>query len=166
MSETNALSRIRSFESALPIALLRARAATASKFKPHTDAQGLSLQQWRVLRALGGGEMLDSKTIAYRCALLPPSVSRIARSLQDRGLIAPGDAPDYRTRPLQLTEAGRAIFDTVAQVSEAVYRDIETAFGRERLAHLLNELGALTTLCESLPPLPLPETIANQTETD
>lgn len=166
MSETKALPRIRSFEAALPIALLRARAATASKFKPHTDAQDLSLPQWRVLRALAGGEALDSRTIAYRCALLPPSVSRIVRSLQDRGLIAPGDAPDYRTRPLQLTEAGQAVFAKVAVLSEATYLDIEKAFGRERLANLLSELGALTGICESLPALPLPETLATLTEND
>jgi homoprotocatechuate degradation regulator HpaR len=153
------MQKIRGFESALPIALLRARAATAHKFKPHTDALGLSQPQWRVLRALAPGEPLDSRTIAQRCALLPPSVSRIVRSLQERGLIAPGEAPDGRTRPLVLTPAGQAIFDEVAVVSEAVYRDIEVAFGREALVALLAELRRLTEVCEGLPDLPRPETL-------
>lgn len=153
------MQKIRGFEAALPIALLRARAATAHKFKPHTDALDLSQPQWRVLRALAPGEPLDSRTIARRCALLPPSVSRIVRSLQDRGLIALGEAPDGRTRPLVLTDAGRAIFDQVAVLSEAVYRDIELAFGREALVGLLAELRRLTEVCEALPDLPRPETL-------
>jgi len=151
--------KLRGFEAALPIALLRARAATSHKFKPHTDARDLSQPQWRVMRALASGEALDSRTLARRCALLPPSVSRIVRSLQDRGLVAPGDAPDGRTRPLVLTAAGQAIFDDVAVISEAVYRDIEVAFGREALVALLAELRRLTEVCDALPDLPLPATL-------
>ncbi len=151
---------LRGFESALPIALLRTRAATAHKFKPHTDAHGLTQPQWRVLRALAPGEPIDSKAIAQRCALLAPSVSRIVRDLELRGLVEPHEPTNRRTKPIRLTDAGRAIFEEVAVVSEAVYRDIEVAFGRDRLAALLAELRALTEVCESLPDLPLPETLA------
>jgi len=54
---------------------------------------------------------------------------------------------------MQLTAAGRALFDSVATDSEAIYREIEAAFGRQRLQALMAELGALTTICESLPDL-------------
>lgn len=165
MTQAKPEMKLRSFEAALPIALLRARAAAAGKFKPLTDAQGISQQQWRVVRALAGGEPLDSKTIAYRCALLPPSVSRIIRSLQDRGLVEPGNAPDNRTRPMQLTETGRRLFDAVAADSEAIYREIENAFGRDRLQNLLAELVALTTTCESLPDFATSRTNAPEKET-
>lgn len=154
------MRKLRGFEAALPIALLRARAASAHKFKPHTDARGLSQPQWRVLRALAAGEPLDSRTIARRCALLPPSVSRIVRSLLDRDLIIPDGAPDGRTQPYVLTPAGQAIYDEVAILSEAVYRDIEIAFGRDALVSLLAELRRLTEVCDSLPDLPRPETLA------
>lgn len=147
--------RIRGFEAALPIALLRARAATAHKFKPHTDAEGLSQPQWRVLRALAADEMLDSKTIAQRCALLQPSLSRIFRSLLDRGLIEEQKTDDYRSRFMKLTPAGQEIFDRVAVISEAVYSDIENAYGREALMELLESLNRLCTVCDALPDLPL-----------
>ena len=46
------MSGLRGFERSLPIALLRAREATMRLFKPHVDAAGLTLPQWRVIRAL------------------------------------------------------------------------------------------------------------------
>jgi homoprotocatechuate degradation regulator HpaR len=152
---TAPVTRLRGFEAALPIALLRARAATAHKFKRHTDAEGLTQPQWRVLRALAAGEPLDSKTLADRCALLQPSLSRIFRSLTKRGLIIEHDSTDFRSRFFKLTQTGQDIFDRVAVISEAVYRDIENVYGREDLIQLLQALNRLRTVCDALPDLPM-----------
>ena len=145
---------LRDFESSLPIALLRARAATAAKFKRHTDALGLSQPQWRVIRALAPGEPLDVRTLSHRCALLQPSVSRLLKSLEDRGLIRTLDAGDARRRVLALTPKGQAVFDRVAVVSEAVYRDLEAAYGQQDLADLVAMLRRLREVAEGLPDLP------------
>lgn len=146
---------IRGFEAALPIALLRARAATAQKFKPHTDAAGLTQPQWRVLRALAAGEPLDSTTLAKRCALLPASLSRIFRALEKRGLIKRSHSDDARRRKVTLTAAGQALFRRIAVISEAVYQDIERVYGREELFDLLEKLQRLAEVAESLPDLPI-----------
>lgn len=152
-------TKLRGFESALPIALLRARAASAHKFKPHTDVEGLSQPQWRVMRALAPGEALETHVIAERCALLPPSVSRIVRALSKRGLIAEVATTDRRRRSFEMTAAGSEIFDRVAIVSEAVYLDIERAYGREELIRLIGMLERLTDICGDLPDLPFPQTL-------
>lgn len=159
---TSGAAIIRSMDDALPITLLRARMAVSAKFKEHSDARGLSPQQWRILRALAPGEPLDSRTLAQRCALLAPSVSRIVRSLKERGLVVYTTAPDKRARPLALTCAGRALFDEVAVISEAVYHDIEEAFGRDEMAALVTSLQRLIETCEALPRLPHPETLATR----
>lgn len=158
-------AKIRGFESALPIALLRARAASAHKFKPYTDAEGLSQPQWRVMRALAPGEPLETHVIARRCALLAPSVSRIVRALSDRDLIAEVETDDRRRRCFAMTEAGMELFDRVALVSEAIYLDIERAYGREELIRLIGMLDRLTETCGDLPDLPLPETLDSLKET-
>jgi homoprotocatechuate degradation regulator HpaR len=145
----------RGFEASLPIALLRARAATAQKFKRHTDAVGLTQPQWRVLRALAAGTPLDSRTLAHRCALLQPSLSRILQSLEGRGLIAPVPSDDARRRPVAITARGQAIFEHVAILSEAVYRDIEAVYGRDELARLVAMLSRLREVAEALPDLPV-----------
>lgn len=149
-----AQTKMRGFESALPIALLRARQATAHKFKPHTDAEGLTQPQWRVIRALAGGEPLDVATLADRCVLMQPSVSRLIKSLQDRGLVETVAGGDARRRVLALTGEGQRLFDRIAVISEAVYRDIEAVYGREELARLVDMLVRLREVAESLPDLP------------
>lgn len=147
-------STMRGFESSLPIALLRARQATAHKFKPHTDAAGLTQPQWRVIRALAAGEALDVATLAARCVLMQPSVSRLLKGLQDRGIIETVAGTDARRRLLRLTEEGQRLFDRIAVISEAVYRDIEAVYGREDLARLVEMLVRLREVAESLPDLP------------
>ena len=132
---------MRGFESSLPIALLRARQATAHKFKPHTDAVGLTQPQWRVIRALAAGEPMDVATLARRCVLMQPSVSRLLTGLQERGLIETVAGSDARRRVLALTPEGQRLFDRIAVISEAVYRDIEEVYGREELARLVEMLG-------------------------
>ena len=145
---------MRGFESSLPIALLRARQATAHKFKPHTDAVGLTQPQWRVIRALAAGEPMDVATLAKRCVLMQPSVSRLLNGLQERGLIETVAGPDARRRVLTLTAEGRRLFDRIAVISEAVYRDIEEVYGREELARLVEMLVRLREVAEGLPDLP------------
>lgn len=147
---------VRGFESALPLSLVRARAATAAKFRGHINAEGLSLPQWRVLRALGEGEPLDVSTIARRCALLQPSVSRLLKPLQGRGLVAPlHDGEDTRRRRVTLTTKGQEMFMRIGVISEAVYRDIEAAYGREDLTLLVSMLHRLREVVEAMPDLPL-----------
>jgi homoprotocatechuate degradation regulator HpaR len=145
---------MRGFESSLPIALLRARQATAHKFKPHTDAAGLTQPQWRVIRALAAGEALDVATLAARCVLMQPSVSRLLKGLQDRGIIETVAGTDARRRLLRLTDEGQRLFDRIAVISEAVYRDIEAVYGREDLARLVEMLVRLREVAENLPDLP------------
>lgn len=145
---------MRGFESSLPIALLRARQATAHKFKPHTDAVSLTQPQWRVIRALAGGAPLDVATLSTRCVLMQPSVSRLLKGLQDRGLIETLPGNDARRRLVALTVEGQRMFDRIAVISEAVYRDIEAVYGRDELKQLVDMLVRLREVAEGLPDLP------------
>lgn len=135
--------RIR-FDRALPIALLRAREATMRLFKPHVDANDLSLQQWRVLRALADLGELDASEISERCAILGPSLTRILRALEARGLIEPVVTHrDARRKVVTLTPAGRTLFERMVPESERIYRRLEEEFGPERLELLLSLLQEL-----------------------
>lgn len=145
---------LRDYDSAVPIALLRARIATQAKFKPHTDAVGLTPPQWRVIRALSAGVPLDVRTLADRCALMQPSVSRLLKTLEDRGMIVRVNGTDARRRLLTITPKGQQIFNRIAIITEAVYRDLEEAYGTEDLARLATMLRRLREVAESLPALP------------
>lgn len=94
--------RLRDFQRALPISLLRAREATMRPFKEHVENDGLTLQQWRVIRALADESPLDSKTLSERCVILAPSLSRIFKALADKGLIETVASSDARSRYCRL----------------------------------------------------------------
>ncbi|MFV0472864.1 MAG: homoprotocatechuate degradation operon regulator HpaR [Pikeienuella sp.] len=141
---------LRHFERSLPIALLRAREATMRRFKPHVDAHGLTIQQWRVIRALADSGPLDSKTLSVRCVILAPSLTRIFRALEAKGLIREAPTEDARRHAVDLTDAGAALYREMAGTSEAIYREIEHAFGAEKMERLLALLTDLRQVTEAL----------------
>lgn len=139
----NQTRAMRKFEKSLPIALLRSREATMRLFKPYVDSHDLTMPQWRVLRALAEAECLDAKTLSERCVILPPSLTRIFRSLTQRGLIRPVECNDARRHMVALTDAGRALFEEVLAEADPDYVRLAAAFGPERLDLLLDLLNDL-----------------------
>jgi homoprotocatechuate degradation regulator HpaR len=142
--------RLRGIDQSLPIALLRAREATMRKFKPHVDSLGLSLPQWRVIRALAENDTLPATELADKCAVLPSSMTRILNSLIERGLVEPAHDDDGRRRSVKLTKAGMAIYSQMAEKSEAIYRAIEQRFSTEKMANLLELLDQLKAAADGL----------------
>ena len=131
---------LRDFQHSLPMELLKAREAAMARFRPMLRDHGLTEQQWRVIRALAHYKKIDASELARRSFLLAPSLTRILQHLEGEKLIErTGDASDQRRSVLTLTTKGRRLFDEVAPDSAALYEDIESAFGRERMS-LLYEL--------------------------
>jgi homoprotocatechuate degradation regulator HpaR len=157
--------RLRGIDQALPIALLRAREATMRKFKPHVDSLGLSLPQWRVVRALAENNTLPATELADKCAVLPSSMTRILNSLIARELVEPAHDDDGRRRAVRLTEAGMAIYAHMADTSEAIYTAIEQRFSTEKMSALLDLLDQLKTAADGLAADDLPPTPAPITQT-
>lgn len=155
--------RLRGIEQALPIALLRAREATMRRFKPHVDSLGLTLPQWRVIRALAENDNLPATELADKCVVLPSSMTRILNSLIEHGWVEPAHDDDGRRRSVRLTRAGTAIYSRMADKSEAIYRAIEQRFSTKKMAALLELLDQLKTAADglegdALPPVDLPTT--------
>ncbi|MCA0202782.1 MarR family transcriptional regulator [Pararhodobacter sp.] len=139
------------YERSLTVALLRARESTMRRFKKYADQADLSLPQWRVLRALADGEALDAGTLCQRCVILPPSLTRILRALSERGLIRPVECDDARRHMVALTPEGQALFDRLVGASESSRREIEEAFGEDKMTLLLDMLNELRIVTEALP---------------
>lgn len=147
---------LRGFEHALPIALLRAREATMRKFKPQVDALDLTMQQWRVIRALAENDSLAATELSERCVILPSSITRILNSLIKKGYITETAHPDGRRRAVGLTPAGMRIYRQMAMKSEAIYRVIEERFSRENMELLLTLLAQLRVAADEIPASMLP----------
>tara|TARA_R110000824_G_scaffold48129_5_gene136084 strand:+ start:1520 stop:2041 length:522 start_codon:yes stop_codon:yes gene_type:complete len=157
--------RLRGIDQALPIALLRAREATMRKFKPHVDSLGLTLQQWRVIRALAENDALPAKELADKCVVMPSSMTRILNSLIERGLIEPAHDDDGRRRSVKLTESGTDIYSRMADKSEAIYRAIEQRFSTKKMTDLLELLNQLKKAADGLDSKSLPAVATTKPDT-
>lgn len=135
---------LREFGKSLPMSLLRAREAVMKKFIPHLKKHGLSPQQWRVIRFLEQEDGLEMSELAERCFLMVPSLSRISKNLEARGLITRKIvASDQRRSELFLSNSGRKLYAKIAPKSAERYEHITQQFGEEKielLYQLLDEL--------------------------
>ena len=131
----------------LAIGLLRAREAVMSHFRPILVAHDVTEQQWRVIRVLYEGGKLDATELADKASILAPSLTRMIRSLEERGFITKHkDDADGRRVLLQITAAGEAVVEDVMPESLKVYADIDARFGVERVEKLLDMLDELAAL--------------------
>jgi len=136
-AKSEAEPQLRDFRHSLPMELLKAREAAMARFRPMLRDNGLTEQQWRVIRALAEFSRIDAGELAQRSFLLAPSLTRILQHLEAEGLIQrETDSSDQRKSVLRLTARGRRLFDRIAPESEARYADIEATFGKERLEAL------------------------------
>ena len=135
---------MREFSRSLPMALLRAREAVMRQFRPALRDQGVTEQQWRILRALAHSGPIEVTALADATFLLAPSLSRILPDLETRRFITRKQLESDRRRAVvSLEPAGLKLIAAHAPDSESVYRQIATAFGKERLDQLFALLQEL-----------------------
>lgn len=131
----------------LTIALLRAREKLMSRFRPMLASHDITEQQWRVLRAINMQQEIDATDVAQRSCIMAPSLTRIVRHLEERGLIARRrDENDGRRAMLSITDEGVQVIADVEPESRRIYADIRNLFGEDRFELLLDLLEELNDL--------------------
>jgi len=136
--------RLREFSRSLPMSLLRARESVMRHFRASLRHFGITEQQWRVLRALTTVETIEVTALAEVTFLLPPSLSRILKDLDERGLIMRrhSDA-DMRRGLVSISPQGLQLIELAGSHSEEIYAEITSRLGGERLALLQSLLREL-----------------------
>jgi homoprotocatechuate degradation regulator HpaR len=144
---------MRGYAHSLPLLLLKAREAVMRRFMPVLREENLSAEQWRVIRVLVEADELDATTLAERGVLMMPSLSRMLRSLESRGLIKRSlDPGDQRRSLISLSPNGRALFERLAPLNELAYADIERTLGERRVQALYDLLGETIGRLGQAPP--------------
>ena len=137
-------STLPSTSRSLPIALIRAREGVMAPIREMLSETGITEQQWRVLRVLSEHGLLDTTTLAERSSLLFPSLTRIAASMRDKGLITQTrDEIDRRRQLIEITASGQKIIDDRTSQSIQIVDDIKTKLGTDNYETLLDLLGLL-----------------------
>ena len=146
---------LRDFSKSLPMALMRTREAVMKRFRPSLRDHGLTEQQWRVLRALEHAGPLEATELARRTVLLSPSLSRILRDLEARGLVERASVrSDLRRARIRVSAVGARLIAAIAPDSEATYDSITRQFGHDKLNALFALLNELEQALETEAPLP------------
>ncbi len=136
------------------MSLLRARESVMRHFRPALRRNGMTEQQWRVLRALMTRPGMEVSELAEATFLLGPSLSRILRDLDSLGLITRRlDDADQRRSIIALSPRGESLIEQISPESETIYAEITRRFGAQRLAELQAMLRELETLLTEGPPI-------------
>ncbi|MBV9079474.1 MAG: homoprotocatechuate degradation operon regulator HpaR [Methylobacteriaceae bacterium] len=160
MNDTRATAeaaQLRHFSASLPMLLLRAREAVMVRFRAMLKAQGVTEQQWRVLRALATRPTFEIPELVAATFLLAPSLSRILADLEAAGLIVVGPhKTDQRRKVIRLAERGAQLIAETAPLSEAIYADISARIGAERLDALQRLLEEVEDALQTGDAVPAP----------
>lgn len=136
----------------LPRLLLEARESVMAHTRPGLRQQGLSDQQWRVLRVLGedhanGGAGVETGRVAREAFLLGPSLSGVLTRMERDGLInRQRDPQDQRRTVVRPTALGLKRVNTLATTIEAHYAWMERHLGKAKLQQLYNLLDEVIAL--------------------
>jgi len=138
------LSKLPSTSRSLPIALIRAREGVMTPIRDMLSETGITEQQWRVLRVLSEYGMLDATRLADRSSLLFPSLTRIAATMRDKGLITQTrDEVDRRRQLIEITAEGQKIIDDRTAQTTQIVAYFKTKLGSENYETLLDLLALL-----------------------
>lgn len=130
----------------LPVRLLRAREALMMRIRPVLRAHGVTEQQWRVLCTARDLNETEVTVLAERVFLLPPSLSRILRDLEARGLmVRRSSVQDQRRALVSVTPAGEALIRQVEPSLIEMRLEMRRLVGPDRL----RALGALLDQLEA-----------------
>lgn len=127
----------------LPRLLLQARESVMGHTRPSLRAQGLSDQQWRVLRVLGEhahDSGVETGRVAKEAFLLGPSLTGVLTRMERDGLIERQRCPqDARRTVVRATAVGLAKVQALSRSIEAHYAWMEGQLGKT----VLHDLYAL-----------------------
>ena len=142
------MSRIRKlprFEQTISAVLIGAKEAVLAPMRPKLREYNITEPQWRVLRVINDRGATDASGLAEVGLLHAPSVTRILKELEARGLLVRETDPEDRRRTLAaLTPEGRELFKIISRDVLRVMGEYADRFGQDRMDRLLTELRELT----------------------
>ncbi|MCK3827185.1 homoprotocatechuate degradation operon regulator HpaR [Pseudomonas sp. W2Aug9] len=131
----------------LTLALLQAREAAMSFFRPSLNEHGLTEQQWRIIRILEQHGELEIYQLAELACILKPSMTGVLVRMDAAGMVHRRKAEqDQRRVLITLADKGKASFESMSQCMEANYQRLQDQLGEEKFQTLLGLLDDLKNI--------------------
>ena len=113
-------------------------------FRPSLNQQGLTEQQWRIIRILRQSGEMEIHQLANQACILKPSMTGVLSRMERDGLVRRWkSAQDQRRVFVGLTEQGQQCFISMSEDMERNYQRLLGQFGDEKLQQLLGLLNEL-----------------------
>jgi DNA-binding MarR family transcriptional regulator len=107
-------------------------------------AQGMSVERWRILRALDDGHGHSMSDLAEAVLMPHPTLTKaIDRLIDDALVYRRQDEADRRRVAVFLADRGRRAIVAADRLAEEHHRAIEASFGQQRTERLMAELSRL-----------------------
>jgi len=128
----------------LPQLMLQAREALMAQFRPILNENGLTEQQWRVLRALLIYGPLEPRQLCQCCQISSPSITGVLMRMEEAGLVQRARMEDDQRRlKVSVTARSRQLGRRMFPAIDAQYGRIEQIVGADALAHVYDVLDGL-----------------------
>ncbi|HWH80646.1 MAG TPA: homoprotocatechuate degradation operon regulator HpaR [Burkholderiaceae bacterium] len=128
----------------LPHLLLRSREALMAHFRPLLAEQGLTEQQWRIVREVVEQGPLEPRQLCEACSISSPSIVGVLARMEETGLVTRARmAHDQRRVKVSLTPKGRRIAAKLVPLIEQRYESLERALGLRSIQEVYDALDAL-----------------------
>jgi len=137
----------------LPQLMLQAREVLMAQFRPILNENGLTEQQWRIVRALLINGPLEPRQLCELCQISSPSITGVLVRMEDAGLVERERMEDDQRRlkvsaTARSRQLGRRMFPAV----DAQYQRIEDIVGADALTHVYDVLDTLIGALGTAPP--------------
>lgn len=105
--------------------------------RAYESSHDLSMQEWRVIAVLGEADRLTQQAIVAKTKMDKVTVSRAARSLEERKIVRrEANEDDARSLWLSLTAEGRKIYVKVIPAAVELEREVLKGFSAKEIATL------------------------------
>lgn len=128
----------------LPQLMLQAREALMAQFRPILNENGVTEQQWRIVRALLSHGPLEPRQLCERCQISSPSIVGVLLRMEEAGLVdRERMVGDQRRVRVSATARSRQLGRRIIPAIEERYAGIEKLVGVETLQQAYDVLDAL-----------------------
>jgi homoprotocatechuate degradation regulator HpaR len=137
----------------LPLLLLQARELVIVHFRPLLNANGITEQQWRIVRVLVETGPLEPREIGGYCRLSSPSLAGVLSRMEELGFVTRKRLThDQRRVRVSLTARSRALAARMAPQIEATYQHVEQLIGTDLSSQFYRVLDDVIAVLEPLSP--------------
>lgn len=134
----------------LPLLMLQARERVLGHFRPLLNANGVTEQQWRIVRVLFESEPLEPREIGELCRLSSPSLAGVLARMEEVDLVSRKRLQhDQRRVEVSLSPRGRALAARMAPQIEAIYARLERLLGETFCRQMYGALDEMIVKLEA-----------------